>query len=396
MGQQSPLRVQVICPDAALRAGIEGAFQALGKDTVLYQTLPTYPARADLARELRILSPDMLFVSFEDVGQAALVVRYIQNEVAGMPVVALYPHAEPAQLVEAMRAGARDFLTLPFEPAEVGRLLRYLRSALAEAPVAYATTEHIYSVVPAKPGVGATTVAINLGAAFAQESGMKVLLADMDLSCGMIQFLLKLPRERSVVDALARVEEMDTFLWPQLVTTRDGLDVLHSGGMNPQAHWEIPPTQGLIDFARRRYRALFFDMSGNLERHSMYLMQESRRILVVCNPEIGSLYQAREKIRFLDAMGWGDRVAVIVNRWDQALAVPMANIPAAVGAPVVAAFDDDHFEVRRAIEGARTLLGSGARPSKLGAQFREFAARLAQGERPQAAAKPADTLALAG
>ncbi len=40
------------------------------------------------------------------------------------------------------------------------------------------------------------------------------------------------------------------------------------GTINPHAHVEPAHIQGLIDFARRHYTALFFDMSGNLEGHS--------------------------------------------------------------------------------------------------------------------------------
>ena len=78
--------------------------------------------------------------------------------------------------------------------------------------------------------------------------------------------------------------------------------------------------QGLVDFARGAYNVLCFDMSGNMERHSLQVMQESKRVFVVCNPEAGSMFLGREKIQFLRTMGLGDRISLIVNRADQALA----------------------------------------------------------------------------
>ena len=186
---------------------------------------------------------------------------------------------------------------------------------------------------------------------------MKVLLADLDLTCGMIRFLLKLPQDLSIVDALSRAAEMDASLWPQLVTSREGVDILHSGMVNPQAHLEPPQVQGLIDFARGNYNALFFDMSGNLERHSLYVMQESKRVFVVCNPEPSSIFLGREKIEFLRSLGLGARIAVIVNRADQALALTLADVERDLGVPVAATFSDDTFAVHRAIKGGRSLFG---------------------------------------
>jgi Flp pilus assembly CpaE family ATPase len=290
--------------------------------------------------------------------------------------------------------GARDFLTPPFGAADVGGVLDDLRKVLKEAPVSYSATKHIYSFLPAKPGVGATTVAINTSVAFQRESGQKVLLSDLDLACGVVRFLLKLPQELSIVDALARAEEMDTFLWPQLVAERDGIDVLHSGGVNPQAFLEIAQVQGLIDFARCNYGGLFFDMSGNLERHSMYVMQESKLVFVVCNPDLGSLYQGRERIQFLSSMGLGARLRAVVNRANQALALPLDRVSDFLGVPLTMSFSNETAEANQAIQRAQSLFGNAVRPGRLCKQYEEFA-RLLLNQQQEESSKAAASRELA-
>ena len=395
MPQQSPLRVQVICPDPGVRAQFEDALKALGRDRVIYQAMAGYPSGTELARAIRALSPQVVFLSFEKLETALAVVRYLESEVEGMPVVGLYHEADSERMRQSMRVGARDFLMPPFGPAEVGAVLDDLRKVLRKAPLSYMATEHIYSFLPAKPGVGATTVAINTSVAFARETGHKVLLSDLDLACGVLRFLLKLPQDLSIVDALARAEDMDAFLWPQLVAERDGIDMLHSGGINPHAFLEIPQVQGLIDFARCNYGALFFDMSGNLERHSMYVMQESKQVFVVCNPDPGSLYQGREKIQVLSSMGLGGRLRAIVNRSDQALAVPAHRVAEFLGVPVAASLSDDTFEVSQSIQRAQSLFGSGLKPGRLSRQYREFATLLAAREQSAASERPSGDRELA-
>jgi len=380
--QASPLRVFLICPDLPLREAIKEAFAGLGKEMVLSYSIENYPSGTELARALRTFSPQVVFLSFEKAETAIAVMRFLEVEADGLPVVGLHSVANEVLMRQAMHLGAREFLVPPFSLEEMARTLQAMRALLRRAPLAYAATEHIYSFLPAKPGVGTSTVAMNVSAALAREQEMKVLLSDLDLTCGMIRFLLKLPQDLSIVDALARASEMDVSLWPQLVTHRDGFDILHSGSVNPQAYLDPPQVQGLIDFARGVYNALFFDMSGNMERHSIQVMQESKRVFLVCNPEPGSLFLGKEKVQFLRALGLGDRTSVIVNRANQALAVPVAKVEQFLGVPLAAAFSDDTYEVNRAVGGANSVVGDPkGKHSKLAKEYRVFARALVQTSR---------------
>lgn len=375
--QAGPLRILLICPDAVLREGLGNVFAELGTEAVLSHAMAAYPSGGDLARALRTFSPQAVFLSFEQAETAVAVMRFLESEADGLPVVGLHTVANPALLLQAMHLGAREFLAPPFAAGQVSEMLQVMRSLLKKAPLSYSATEHIYSFLPAKPGVGTSTVAMNVSAALAQEPGMKVLLSDLDLTCGMLRFLLKLPQDLSIVDALVRATDMDVSLWPQLVTRREGFDVLHSGSINPHAYLDPSQIQGLVDFARSTYNALFFDMSGNMERHSIHVMQESRQVFLVCNPEPASLFLAKEKIEFMRTLGLGERTSVILNRADQALAVPANKIKSILGVPVAAQFSDDSFWVNVAIGSARTLVGDGkGKNSKLAREFRAFARAL--------------------
>ena len=60
-----------------------------------------------------------------------------------------------------------------------------------------------------------------------------------------------------------------------MVTKIGNLDVLHAGPINPSLRIEPAQIRHLIQFMRRNYQALCFDLSGNLERYSLEIMQES-------------------------------------------------------------------------------------------------------------------------
>jgi hypothetical protein len=119
---------------------------------------------------------------------------------------------------------------------------------------------------------------MNTAVAMSRVPDSSVLLSDFDLNSGMVRFMLKLDSAYCVTDAAEHALEMDESLWPTMVTTIDKLDVLHAGKLNPD--FRIEPTQirHLMEFMRRNYSALCFDMSGNLERYSLEIMHESKRI----------------------------------------------------------------------------------------------------------------------
>jgi Flp pilus assembly CpaE family ATPase len=192
-----------------------------------------------------------------------------------------------------------------------------------------------------------------------------VLLSDFDLNSGMLRFMLKLENTYSVTDAAEHSLEMDENMWPTMVTTLEKLDVLHAGKLNPD--FRIEPTQirHLMEFMRRNYSALCFDLSGNLERYSLEIMHESKRIFLVCTPEIPSLHLAREKLVYLKQLDLADRVSVLLNRCQKRPLITPTQIEELVGAPVYMTFPNDYQGVQRALTAGRWVESN----TELGKQF---------------------------
>jgi Flp pilus assembly CpaE family ATPase len=187
-----------------------------------------------------------------------------------------------------------------------------------------------------------------------------------------LRFMLKLTNGFAVPDAIERAVDMDENLWPQLVTTINGLDVLHAGRLNPNYRIEPVQVSRLIAFIRRTYQVLCFDLSGNLEKYSLELMQESKRILLVCTGEIPSLHLAREKLVFLKDTGLSARVSIVLNRMPKRPQFTKDQVEDLLGLPVVRVFANDYLAVNQSVETGKLLEPD----SELGKSFAEFAAQL--------------------
>ncbi len=165
-----------------------------------------------------------------------------------------------------------------------------------------------------------------------------MLLADFDLNSGMLRFLLKLRNTNSILEALEQAPSMDETIWPQLVTPVGAMDVLHAGGVNPSLRIEPEQVHSLVQFMRRNYKVLCFDLSGNLERYSLEVMRESKRVMLVCTPEVSSLHLAKEKLAFLRSIDLHDRVSVLLSRLDRKDVLGVDKVQQLLGVPVFRSF----------------------------------------------------------
>jgi pilus assembly protein CpaE len=362
------LRAVIICPDSDLASQLATGLSQLEQLVSVKATVPGYPSPVELSRVLRAHMPDVVLLSFERPELAIAVIASIEAEARGLPVVGVNRTSDARAMLDGMHAGLRDFLNMPFEAETLATSLHRLKSMVEREPPAFGATEHIYSFLPAKPGVGATTLALNTCAALGRENG-SALLVDLDLSCGMIRFLLRVAGEYSIVDAARRAGELDEALWPQLVAQRHGLDVLDSGPMNPHASLKPEDLQVILNFARRRYGAICLDLSGNMEQYAVAAMEDSRQIFLVCTPEPASLQLAKEKLAFLKSRRLDSRVAVLLNRLNQHHAYPALHFEELLEVPVLRSFDNDYASVQRSVQDA-VPLPSG---TPLGRQFNGFA-----------------------
>ncbi len=365
------LRAIVICPDVELAQRLAAAAEATG-DVTIARVLDRYPNAIDLVRTLRAHAPEVVFLSFEALDKAQEVVKFLENEAQGLQIIAIHRQLDARLLRETMRVGVREFLTDPFDRQSLLESLASVSQLVQRRPPVLESTSEIFAFLPSKAGVGTSTIALNVSAAIARRPDTRVLLSDFDLNSGMLRFMLKLQNEYSVIDAAEHALEIDENLWPQLVTTFNNLDVLHAGRVNPNLRIEGAQVRALIDFARRNYQSLCFDLSGNLERYSLEIMQDCKRILLVCTPEIPSLHLAREKLHFLRSLDLDTRVSVVLNRVQKKAIFSKDQVEEILGMPVIKTFANDYPGVNRALTQGTCIEPA----SEMGKAFTQFAKEL--------------------
>ncbi len=348
------LRGVIICPNRELRTQTETALEPIGGLTLL-RAFDHYPTTLELSRFLRAQGPNLIFLSVESVKEALAASKEMEGCCPGIQIVAIERTCDPQVLLEVMRSGVREFLTPPFERSLLMDSLRRVQEVLEKKPVVSESSDLLYSFLPSKAGVGTSTIALNTAVALSNIAKTSTFLGDFDLSSGIVRFMLKLDNSYSVIDAAERSDDIDEQFWPQLITARGSLDILHAGKLNPNFRMDPGQMRNLLHFVRRNYRVICADLSGNLERYATELMHESKRIFLVCTPEIPSLHLAREKYQYLQSLDLGDRVSVLLNRCQKRPVISASQIESLLGLPIHMTFPNDYQGVTHALAEGRPI-----------------------------------------
>jgi pilus assembly protein CpaE len=367
------LRGIIICPDTELSERFQNLLSEVGHVHVT-RALDRYPSQQELLRFLRAHAPQVLFVAVDSMPKLQEIVREVERNIPGVQIFALGRQCDPQILLDVMRAGIREYAALPFDRQNLKEALIRINDTVEAKPPAVEAADHVFSFLPSKAGVGTSTIALNAAVALSHLPNTSVLLSDFDLNSGMIRFMLKLDNSYGVTDAAEHALNMDESLWPPMVSSIERLDVLHAGRLNPDFRIEPAQIRHLLDFMRRNYQVLCFDLSGNLEKYSLEIMHESRKIFLVCTAEIPSLHLAREKYLYLKQLDLHDRVCVLLNRYHKRSIISSEQIEQLLGVPVHMTFPNDYHGVHRALTFGRWVEPA----SELGRQFNTLAHSMVQ------------------
>lgn len=149
------------------------------------------------------------------------------------------------------RAGVTDVLPTPMQPVELVAALNTARGRQPDVRPATAAKGKIITVLKTAGGVGATTAAANLAAAFAKLQTGRVALVDLDVQFGQAATALDVRPRMTVLDAVKAGSRLDPTL---LASTMH----LHSSGVLVlAAPKEITPLEAISEpFIERLFASL--------------------------------------------------------------------------------------------------------------------------------------------
>jgi pilus assembly protein CpaE len=321
-------------------------------------------ANDPVIRQTQSFAPDVILVdiSTDAVTAALRAIELLHQELPDSAVFAVGPMTQPQLIVSAMRAGVREYIERPTTTTDLLEAFVRLSSARRK-PGRESSRGKVFTIVNAKGGSGATTVAVNLALAL-QSIHHSTALVDL-APLGHCALHLNLKPDFTVSDAVTNLHRLDSSLLDSFMVRHDmarhdrGLQVL-AGSATPTA---IEPSAS--DFARLfdtmvgMFHYIVVDASSRLDSATRLVSNLSEKILLVAHADVASLWSAGRVAQYLGESGSRDRFALVLNRYRKVAGFNEAETEAAIGAPVLWRIPNQYFAVSTAIDRGVPLMQQG-------------------------------------
>ena len=228
--------------------------------------------------------------------------------------------ASLAQIRQLMRMGVIDFIPQPINAADLNAAVETAVQKTKPQNLRANARGNVVSVMRSCGGSGATTVAIELAAAFAKNDkgdAPSVALLDFDMQQGNVAIALDLMPKVTLLDILESPSRLDTaYLKGSMSRHKSGIDVL-------AAPSEIIPLEGMTEatartiltIARQEYDYVVIDMPSTWTSWTAAILDECDENLMVMQLSVVAIQRVLRNLHTVKEQGLSDKqMSIVANR----------------------------------------------------------------------------------
>lgn len=226
-------------------------------------------------------------------------------------------------ILEAMHAGADDYLLKPIVKAELARAIeKQTRQALIRrsAPEALtpSTEGKIISVLGSKDGYGKTTVAVNLAASMAQRKDRSVMIVDLDLQGGDVSTFLNIKPNYTIADLARNVNRIDAnYVKAAMFRHESGVYVLaEPKNVSEVEEVTAPKVKAVLNLVKGMGGYVIVDGGYTFDERLLTVMDMSDMIILVGVLTLPAIRTIQKSLSVFRDLGYGkDKVRLVMNRY---------------------------------------------------------------------------------
>lgn len=265
-------------------------------------------------------SPAILLV---DVSKSELpisdVARLAEVCEPGVEVIALGQKNDVGVFRGLVNLGVRDYVVKPLTEGLIVRNINTIRSGTtAHKNVNFMSAGNIVTVLGARGGVGASTVAANCGWLLADKIHKKVYLMDMNLHSGVLCYFFDLSPTQGLLDLLGDTEHLDASVIDKaFISQSDRLHVA-TAQLPLQEHFtpQVNAFKMSCDLLCRQSHYTIIDFPRNYDLELLkHTLGESHIIVIVCDL---TFFSVRDTVRYIElarsVASTQQRIILVANR----------------------------------------------------------------------------------
>jgi pilus assembly protein CpaE len=217
---------------------------------------------------------------------------------AGTRVVVIGRHNDVVLYRELIRRGVSDYLISPVGTLDVVRSICGLFSAPDAKPVG-----RIVAVIGAKGGVGASTIAHNIGWAIARDLKLDTVVGDLDLGFGTAGLDYNQDPPQGIADAVFSPDRIDTAFVDRLLSKcTDHLSLLAAPATLDRVYdFSTEAFDSICDALRATVPCTVLDLPHQWTGWTRRTLIAADDILIVAGPDLANLRNAKNLLDLLRA-----------------------------------------------------------------------------------------------
>jgi pilus assembly protein CpaE len=308
------IRVVLVDPCEESRVALQKLLATIGTLWIA----EVFTSYRDVASRIADIAPDLCLVALDaEPNQAVDLIaslHHLKPEGVLLPASAT---CDSTLILKAIRAGAREFLTLPTEASELHDIITRLFISREDSSVSAVKGPQIISVTGAAGGVGCTSLAVNLATSLAASREHETILLDFDLMFGSVDACLDIIPDNTVYNVVQNFDRLDLTLLKRSMTRHgSGLYVLpHPVALEDAAKVDPETLRRLLGLLRAAFPVLIIDTSKGLQSSDFVAFEMADVILMVIVLDLTCLRNTARLLNlFKQFDGMAERVRLVVNR----------------------------------------------------------------------------------
>jgi pilus assembly protein CpaE len=373
----------IIEPDHEAIRQIDAACRKVGTVELRWKT----NAETTGVEIIRKHRPEMVVVGLDhDPPQTLRLIGDLAKEFPFLFLLALSGRSDADLILQAMRAGAHDFLCKPVKESDLAAASEKVAKLRSRKEPA-AEGGKVLSVFSNKGGNGTTTIAVNLAGALAHHRGIKVVAVDLALSRGDVPVFFNVSPSYSILDFVRSADKADyDFLHSLLVRHPSGVHVLAEPPAIEDAELiSAGQVREALGTLRSMFDVVVVDTPHQFDERTLTALEMSETVLLVSLLDIPSIRNTQRCLELFRRLRFPDeRMKLVLNRHLPDGEIPRDQVEGILGIPVFCTVPNDYPTVISSINRGK-LLHEVAPDREVAKSFRRMADLLLDREREEAA-----------
>ena len=309
------VRLALVDPRDSSRNALKN--MVLGLDTMwLEAECSRYEFFGDVVQQTQ---PDIALITLDtDPTKALALVAKITQDLPSCHVLVVSSSQEGSLILQAMRNGAKEFLSFPLKIedflAALDRIqqLRGLRSGEGQV-----RSSRIITVAGVSGGVGCTSLAINLACMLAKEESNSGPRVDLDFSLGDADVWLDIIPDYTIQDVAENINRLDYALLKRSLTKHSCGAFLLPRPIHMVENGFLPPEQlrRVIALLKATFTHLIIDISKGYGPLDIAALELSDVTLLVTQLDLPCLRNVVRLMQYFEQReGLVEKVKVVINR----------------------------------------------------------------------------------